>query len=113
MVTDLTNKLMPFIRYDQGDLAVFHYGQSVTGRRSRRLKQILGRESDYAVFPDGTRRSEHHFITILHEYEGIDQFRVVQRTPGLFRILIVADPAYFESIHDDLVSRFHESSSSA
>lgn len=103
IVTDLIGKLMPFIRYDQGDFAVFEYGKDLNGNTQRRLTQTIGRENDYALLPDGTKRPYNDLIKIVDKFEDIRQFRIVQRTQSLFQILIVANTSYFLSIHDDLM----------
>jgi phenylacetate-CoA ligase len=99
---------MPFIRYDQGDLAVFKSADGLNGKSSRRLTRIIGREDDYATLPDGTRRPFHDFYEVMDKYEDIVQFRIVQRTRGLFTILIVADTSYLLSIREDLLHRLQE-----
>jgi len=102
VVTDLTGKLMPFIRYDQGDMAIFEYRDGL-----RKIKQIIGRDDDYASLPDRTRRPFHDFYEVMDKYENIAQFRIVQKTKRLFQILIVADNSYLLSIRDDLLCHFH------
>lgn len=108
VVTDLTGRLMPFIRYDQGDLAVVEYVDSEKGKSSRRITEIIGRENDYALLPDGTRYSFHIFSTVMKVYEGIAQFRIVQKTRSRFEVLIVADADYIASIRDDLLRQLQE-----
>lgn len=103
IVTDLIGKLMPFIRYDQGDFAAFEYGKDLNGNTQRRLTQTIGRENDYALLPDGTKRPYNDLVKIVDKFEDIRQFRIVQQKRSLFQILIVADTSYFLSIHDDLM----------
>jgi phenylacetate-CoA ligase len=105
VVTDLTGKLMPFIRYDQEDLVIFEYRESPDGTPEQILTQVMGRQSDYAVLPDGTICSPYTFSVLLKRFEGIKQFRVVQRAPDLFQILIVSDPSYVRAIHAELSER--------
>ena len=105
IVTDLIGKLMPFIRYDQGDLAIFKHADGTNGSSVRRLTQIMGRDSDYALLPDNTRCPLYVFSILIKKSEGIMQFRVVQKTRSRFQILIVADTDYFLSIRDDLLHR--------
>lgn len=106
VMTDLSRTLMPFIRYDQGDLIVFQNREDKYGDMVRRIVQIVGRDEDYLVMPDGTQRAFHDFYEIMHNYHDIKQFRIVQKKYDLFRILIVADSDYFHSIQDDLKERF-------
>lgn len=108
VVTDLTGKLMPFIRYDQGDQVVFEYGDDVNGNPIRKLSQIIGREDDFVLLPDGTQRSAFYLFKVIYKYEGIVQFRVVQRTRSSFDILIVADTSYFLSIRGELMQRLQQ-----
>lgn len=108
VVTDLTGKLMPFIRYDQGDLGVFEYGDDGNGNPVRKLTQIIGREDDFVLLPDGTQRSAFYLFKVIYKYEGIVQFRVVQRTRSLFEVLIVTDTSYFLSIKDKLKQQLQQ-----
>jgi len=108
VVTDLMGKLVPFIRYDHGDLVLFNRGDGISGSTSRRLTRIIGREDDYALMPDGTRRPFHDFYEVMDKYEDIIQFRIVQRTRSLFQVLIVADTSYLLSIRDDLMHQLQK-----
>jgi len=109
VVTDLIGKTMPFIRYDQGDLVVFDNSEDKNGNLSRRLTQVIGRDNDYVVLPDGTRRLVHDYlIPLMSKFSDIKQFRIVQRTINLFQILVIADTAYLLSIRNDLLHQLQE-----
>lgn len=108
VVTDLTARLMPFIRYDQGDLAVFEYRDNMKDETLRRLTRIIGREDDHVCLPDGTRRPFHDFYEVIDKYQDIVQFRVIQRRRNLFQILIVADTDYFLSIQSGLARQLED-----
>ena len=101
VMTDLIGTLMPFIRYDQGDLAVFTYKENKK-EAGRRIQQIIGRDNDFAVLSDGTRYPVHTFNRTVGQYEGIMQFRIIQKSFTQFQVLIVADTSYFQSIRDNL-----------
>jgi phenylacetate-CoA ligase len=105
VVTDLMGRAMPFIRYGIGDLAVFEDRETSDGRTCRCITRIMGREDDFALLPDGTKRPFHSFYEVMHHYEEIVQFRIVQKTQGLFHILIVSAPSYLLSIQDDLLAQ--------
>ena len=94
---------MPFIRYDQGDLVVFHDVKGGDGRPERRLTRIVGREDDYVTMPDGTRCTFDAIYEALDRYHRISQFRIIQRSRSLFQILVVAPGSYVSDIRDDLV----------
>ncbi|MBN1920217.1 MAG: phenylacetate--CoA ligase family protein [Anaerolineae bacterium] len=103
VVTDLMGDVMPFIRYDLGDLAIYEYRDSSDGSRWPRITRIIGREDDFAVLADGTRRSFHDFYEVMHQYEEIVQFRIVQKARDLFHILVVADSGYLLNIQDEII----------
>jgi len=103
VVTDLTGKLMPLIRYDQGDLVIFVHKADKNGSGQHRLTHIIGRDVDLMVHLDGSRQDPGIFYKILGSYEDIFQYRVIQKTPGLFQILVVAQTSYLRNINDDLV----------
>jgi phenylacetate-CoA ligase len=108
IVTDLMAKVMPFIRYDQGDLAVYGRAREGNGIGSRRLLRILGRDDDYAILPDGTRRTRYDFAPLLNPYHGVLQYRVVQRTLTDFEVQLVAEHDYVDGIRADILRRFQD-----
>jgi phenylacetate-CoA ligase len=103
VVTDLTAKLMPMIRYDQGDYAVHESRDSSDGVPQKRIKRIIGRDDDHALLPDGSLCTFHRFYEVLGKYEDIAQYRIEQRTKSLFRVMVVADPSYLQSVREELV----------
>lgn len=105
IVTDLSAKLMPFIRYEQGDRVVYTESSIDTGDRRRRIQRIIGRDDDYAILGDGTRRNFIPFYEALDVFADVKRFRVVQVEPDLFDILIMADKDYFDGIKTRAVAR--------
>lgn len=103
VVTDLTNTLMPFIRYDQGDLVVFEVHRSAAGEASRRIRQIEGRDNDFAVLPDGRRLPAQTLYKALSPFEAVHQFRIVQEAPDRFRLFVAADPEYCARHGDTMI----------
>lgn len=106
VVTDLTGTLMPFIRYDQGDLAVVQPADAQQGGR-RRLSRIIGRADDLVVLPDNSLRAWHVFYEIMDTFVGIKQFRIVQKTRHMFQIIVAADGAYYQEIHGHLLRQLY------
>jgi phenylacetate-CoA ligase len=103
VVTDLAAKLMPMIRYDQGDHAAYAHRDGSDGVPQKRLTRIIGRDDDYALLPDGSRYTFHRFYEVLGKYEDIAQYRIEQRTRSHFRVMVVADPSYLQSVREELV----------
>jgi phenylacetate-CoA ligase len=103
VVTDLTGKLMPFIRYDQGDWVLFKEEEQADGRKRRRITRIVGRDDDYVLLPDGRRGTFDCFAEVIDVYQGIKQFRIIQKSKSLFQVLIVAERGYIATIREDLI----------
>jgi phenylacetate-CoA ligase len=99
---------MPFIRYDLGDLAVYEDGHGADGVGKRRISQILGRHGDYVLLPNGTACPDQEFAYYIRQSEEIWQFRVVQRTPAHFQVLVVADTAYLEQVRGEMLDRLQK-----
>jgi phenylacetate-CoA ligase len=91
------------IRYDQGDRAEYARRDGPDGVPQKRLTRIIGRDDDHALLPDGSRCTFHRFYEVLGKYEDIAQYRIEQRTRSLFRIMVVADPSYLQSVREELL----------
>lgn len=88
--TQLSNLIMPFIRYDTGDLVELpeHNFQCKCGRKSRVVKRIIGRKEDNVYLADGRQigRLDHIFKSThgileaqIHQYkEGAAEFWLVK-----------------------------------
>lgn len=105
VVTDLYGCLMPFIRYDQGDLAVYTLRQGPQGETVRVLNHILGRQDDMAPLPDGRWLTYLDFYEIMDLYDRVERFRVKQVTGTSFIIELVVNRNYYQTIQSDLFSR--------
>lgn len=103
VMTDLIGTTMPLIRYDIGDMVVFDSAINKRNERVRRITEILGRDSDFVILPDGTKRFVYDFSILLKKYDKICQFRVIQQSLNRFQIIIQAEESYFHEIIDDLV----------
>jgi phenylacetate-CoA ligase len=92
IVTDLPIRLMPFIRYEHGDWAVFEYRSLPSGQAVRVITEVIGRDSDLAILPGGIVRPFNTFDIIMMAYHGISQYRFVQRTQDRIEVLIACEP---------------------
>jgi phenylacetate-coenzyme A ligase PaaK-like adenylate-forming protein len=106
VVTDLTNTLMPIIRYDHLDRVVLSPNRTTDGRERRIIEHIEGRDDDFAVMPDGTRIPFHVFYEIMDKYGGIRQFRIIQKAIDLYHVLVSADEEYMSNVHGDILSDY-------
>ena len=86
VVTNLDNFVMPFIKYENGDMASMSAGKCICGVTSTLLASVDGRVSDAIILKDGARVHGVFFTDILYEkgisYEKIRRFQVYQNKPG-------------------------------
>lgn len=98
--TQYHNKAFPLIRYDTGDSVMLPSNEykCPCGRRSRIVKEIIGREQDYLVLHDNTKRVRIGSI-IFKELYNIKKAQIIQRKKGAAEFYIVKGPKY--SDHDE------------
>ena len=96
VITDLTNEVMPLIRYRVGDTGAFG-DACACGRPFPVLASVFGREYDFVEAPNGKRFHGEFFMYIFEDLRRsnpeIVQFQVVQytQTSLLVRVVISAD----------------------
>lgn len=102
IVTDLHNRVMPFIRYDTEDVGVLLNEPCSCGVTWPLLKIIQGRQSDYVIIKDGARVPLSIFVdSFLHSFAGrIAQVQFVQRREGFTIVRIVPEKRFTS---DDMV----------
>lgn len=84
VITDLTNEVMPLIRYRLGDTASLG-GTCSCGRSFPVLNNVFGRAYDFVEAPDGRRYHGEFFMYLFEDlrahYPTIGQFQVIQTAP--------------------------------
>lgn len=91
LYTSLFNYSMPLIRYDVGDVGIPSDEECPCGRTLPLMKVVEGRKDSILKLPNGQLLSPRTFTVALSEfdsYDQIDQFQVVQKEKGLFRIYV-------------------------
>lgn len=81
LVTCLTNKAMPLIRYKLGDLAIKLPKNEYPKERILNyplLKKVVGRETDVIKTTNGTILNVHSFTGVLEYYQDIIQYKIIQ-----------------------------------
>jgi phenylacetate-CoA ligase len=95
VVTDLTNRAMPLLRYQVGDVASWSERPCPCGRGLPLLSRVEGREADYVVTPTGELISgislTDHFAT---QIPGVAQMQIVQEDVCRFVFRIVRGPEF-------------------
>lgn len=105
IVTDLHGGLMPFIRYEQGDLATYSLKTNEYGETVRVIDRIIGRQDDIAHLPDGRFVTYLDFYEIMDVYPGVECFRIRHQAPDRFLIELAANPDYYTTIQRPLLAK--------
>jgi len=91
LVTSLTNRLMPMIRYENGDAGELLAGECACGLPFPRMQMGLCRHNDFIVTPDGRRLHPAFFNRLLYGHTGIAAYQWRQDAPGEVRLLLAGD----------------------
>jgi phenylacetate-CoA ligase len=93
VVTSLTNRAMPLLRYGTGDRASRRPGRCPCGRGAPLLDAIEGRVADF-VHVGGRSLSPYELTTAIEHHPGLRQYRFVQRAPDRIEVeVVLADSA--------------------
>ena len=110
ITTDLTNDVMPFIRYDHEDRVTLEPETDGAEGGWRRLRSIDGRQSDAFVLSDGSLYTYLIPAGIIKHFPGVRQFRLIQKDVDFVHIQLVGDRGYLEEIRGKLMADFRERS---
>jgi len=108
LVTNLSNFTMPFIRYDQGDVARVSDRQPSCGRGFPLMDSILGREGDYLVLPSGKKLTPHPFFLVLDHAVGVGRWQVVQESRESVVVRMTMPGGHNENELEIVRSKIHE-----
>ena len=79
IVTNLTNMVMPFVRYKNGDRGKIISSPCQCGRNTQILGDIIGRDNDDIKLSDGRFFNYLHFYQIFRGEKIIKQYKIIQR----------------------------------
>jgi len=103
LVTDLTNRAMPLIRYQVGDVVIPSERTCACGRGLPLIEQVVGREADYVLTPAGALISgislTDHFAT---EIRGAAQVQIVQEKLTFLRLRMVPGEGFGPDSHQQI-----------
>lgn len=108
VVTDLTNRVMPFIRYRTGDMAKPQAGICSCGRGFPLLQSVEGRTSELIVGKNGKFYSCPGPRFYGSGIPGIHQMQLVQESIELLTVNIVPDDLWTPSSELLLIERMKE-----
>ncbi|MBP3707315.1 MAG: phenylacetate--CoA ligase family protein [Clostridia bacterium] len=89
LITNLSNYIQPFIRYELTDRIIVHNEKCKCGRNTCWL-EIEGRTDDILEFENGISIAPMSFYKILEEIKEITRFQLIQRSHEKLELRIVA-----------------------
>lgn len=90
LITNLSNFIQPFIRYELTDRIIVHNEKCKCGKNTCWL-EIEGRTDDILEFENGVLIAPMSFYKILEEVEGVTRFQLVQRSKTKLELRLVAN----------------------
>ena len=105
LVTSLTNRLMPFIRYDIGDSGRLLDGDCGCGSPFPLMAMGMCRRNDLILARDGKRIHPSYFNRLLYGLTQIRQYQWVQRGMDRIDLNLVAPERLAETVVSDLAAR--------
>ena len=106
-ITNLSNRIQPFIRYELTDRVIVHEEPCPCGRTTRWL-EIEGRTDDILTFTGGVSVAPMSLYKVLEEVPKVRRFQLVQRSPKVLELRLAADDrgAAFQAAEGELRSFF-------
>lgn len=97
LVTNLSNRAMPLVRYEMSDQVEFSTGPCPCGCRLPRVRTVAGRVEHILVLPGSAagrvRLLEEHVDDFVGRLEAVAKYQMIQETPTRLTVNVVArDP---------------------
>jgi len=90
LITNLSNYIEPFIRYELTDRVIVHSEKCKCGKNTHWL-EIEGRTDDILEFENDSMIAPMSFYKILEEIEGITRFQLIQRSNKKLELRLISD----------------------
>lgn len=100
VLTHLHNFCMPLIRYRIGDRGTLSSRSCPCGIRYPLLENVTGRMDDFLILPSG-RKVSARAVTHM-QFKGILQYKIVQRSPARFQVLVIPSADFNEQTSDEI-----------
>ena len=106
--TSYHNKAFPLVRYDTGDTCILYPDsfKCKCGRKSRVVKEILGRDDDYLVLQNGTKIGR--ISSIFKSMWAVKEAQIIQEKVGSAEFRIVKDTTYTSKDEEKLKEQIIE-----
>ena len=102
LITNLSNYIEPFIRYELTDRIIVHDEKCKCGRTTKWL-EIEGRTDDILEFENGVKIAPMSLYKVLEEVKSIRRFQLVQRSLNKAELRMITDTpeeSFKEAKHD-------------
>ncbi len=98
VVTDLDNRVMPFIRYTPGDLVVLGAEPKPCGWSGWTFREVIGRTTDLIQTPEGGYVTVPSFFGVdtVRNIPDLLKYQVVQKGKTQFELKLVVGPRFRE-----------------
>ncbi len=96
VLTGLTNRAMPLIRYEIGDMGAPRDGICPCGRGFPLMRMSLGRLGTTLLAPDGRRMYSTFFVRQMYGVDGVSAFQFRQTARDLVRLYVVRGKRFSE-----------------
>ena len=106
VITHLATAAFPFIRYRTGDVGVLDNKTCSCGRGLPLLKEIQGRSTDFLIAQNGSVMHGLALIYILRDLPQVRNFKIVQESLDLTRVLLVLAGGLGSELTDEIVRGF-------
>ncbi|RSK41499.1 AMP-binding protein [Mangrovimonas spongiae] len=110
LVTCLTNKAMPLIRYKLGDLAIKLPKEHYPKHRKLNyplLQKVVGRETDIIKTTKNITLNVHSFTGVLEYYQEIKQYKVIQNNLESITIQYIAEPNFKDTCLEEIKTKLN------
>ncbi len=106
--TSYHNKSFPLVRYDTGDTCILYPNEFTCkcGRKSRVVKEILGRDDDYLLLTNGTKIGR--ISSIFKSLWAVKEAQIIQDKVGSAEFRIVKDATYSYQDEEKLKEQIKE-----
>ena len=106
VVTHLSTRDFPFIRYRTGDIAVLDKNLCTCGRGLPVLREIQGRTNDFLTTLDGALMPCGAFTYIIRDLPGVESFKIVQTSVLRTQVFLVRAAGFDPARCRDIVVGF-------
>jgi phenylacetate-CoA ligase len=110
LVSSLTNRLMPFIRYDLGDSGRLLAGECACGLPFPLMRMDMCRHNDLVRTPSGRRLHPSLFNGLLYGLTQIRQYQWRQTRPAQMALRVVAAERLTDEVVRGIEQRLHAAS---